>query len=208
MHYSDLSPFSSVDQILGDRHAKNVGWLSKDHEFRTEAPEPSFLDALRSFCSHPIIEHRGYHRCEFCRPSIDEQIMANWDGSSMKLGSKIICVFGGDTTVYLSPDLIFHYVKVHHYAPPEEFVTAVVSGPQPGTAEYARLVRPYTDGFAVEARANEAARTAASRFGYFLDCNNKAQPMPDEALEDKPGLSLEEIALDLRLKSYLADKSV
>jgi hypothetical protein len=36
--------------------------------------------------------------------------------------------------VYAAPDLIGHYVEAHGYCPPEEFIAAVLGGPEPGSA--------------------------------------------------------------------------
>jgi hypothetical protein len=58
------------------------------------------------------------------------------------------------------------------------------------------------DSFAVEALANQAAQSKAARYGFFLDHNNKAHPIPDENFDDQPDLSLDEIALELRIKTY------
>jgi len=54
----------------------------------------------------------------------------------LKLGSAEIRVVGQDGTVYAAPDLIYHYVVVHDYRPPEEFIQAVMETPLPGTQEH------------------------------------------------------------------------
>lgn len=202
MYYLDLSPFQYQSRPLEIGPTLNVGWLCPEHEFQTGKPDPRFLDALWAYCLQPIVEHRGYHICEFCALAPDASRHTSRQGRTNKLGSKLICVFDSESTAYLSPDLIFHYVLEHNYAPPDDYVRAVVSGPRPGTEEYAKLVRPYLDNATVEASAKEAARAAAARYGFFLDSNDRAQPIPDEAFEDYSELSIEELALELRLKSY------
>ncbi len=202
MYYRDLSPSKYQNLLLEIGPTLNVGWLGPEHEFKTGKPDPRFLDALWAYCCQPIVEHRGYHMCEFCSPAPDATPHECPQGQTKKLGSKLICVFGSDSTAYLSPDLVFHYVSDHNYAPPDDYVRAVVSGPPPGTKEYAKLVRPYLDNATVEASAKDAARAAAARYGFFLDKNDRAQPIPNEAFEDYPELSVMELALELRLKSY------
>ena len=69
-------------------------------------------------------------------------VHASRGAQTIAMGSKLICVVGQDSKVYLSPDLIFHYVLDHHYAPPGEYVDAVLSGPRPGTVSYTHLTLP------------------------------------------------------------------
>jgi hypothetical protein len=39
--------------------------------------------------------------------------------------------------------MIAHYVESHRYAPPAEFIAAIMGGPLPGTLEYVNAVAPY-----------------------------------------------------------------
>ena len=45
-------------------------------------------------------------------------------------------MFTGTNRIYAAPNLIYHYVAVHHYSPPEEFVEAVLHGPNPPSEQY------------------------------------------------------------------------
>ena len=47
-----------------------------------------------------------------------------------------IRVFGKDGLIYAAPTLLYHYVSVHHYRPPDEFVRALNEGPRPPSQEY------------------------------------------------------------------------
>jgi hypothetical protein len=70
------------------------------------------------------------------------QLYAQMPGDSLRLypGSAEIRVFGKRGKIYAAPTLLFHYVTVHHYKPPDEFLMALKEGPCPPEPEYfARL---------------------------------------------------------------------
>ncbi len=60
-----------------------------------------------------------------------------FDGRLFVLGSAEIRVLGKEL-VFAAPNLVHHYVAVHHYRPPDVFVEAALSGPRPPSAEYFR----------------------------------------------------------------------
>jgi hypothetical protein len=39
--------------------------------------------------------------------------------------------------------MVSHYVNMHEYMPPKEFVEAIMAGPLPGCDEYTKAVRPF-----------------------------------------------------------------
>ena len=56
-------------------------------------------------------------------------------GERIGLGSAVIMVFGKEG-IYVAPNLIYHYVTIHHYKPPEEFLRALKHSPSPPDPEY------------------------------------------------------------------------
>jgi hypothetical protein len=44
--------------------------------------------------------------------------------------------------LYFAPEMIAHYIERHEYAPPLDFVEAVLACPLPGTDGYAAAVAP------------------------------------------------------------------
>ncbi len=62
----------------------------------------------------------GPHQCELCH-------------SFMASGN--IGVPTGDL-LYVAPEMLAHYITAHRYAPPAEFVAALMASPLPGTPEY------------------------------------------------------------------------
>ena len=91
---------------------KNVGWLAIDQPFSQGETSESFRRSLAILCERPTNLYRGWHICEFC---------ANARGNGD------IRLRGVDGEVYAAPVMIHHYVTVHGYQPPAEFIEAVLS---------------------------------------------------------------------------------
>jgi hypothetical protein len=112
-----------------------VGWLHPDHLYSSGAVPPGFSERVKEFarlwfeCVKVLNlgVAAGVHMCEFC----DEA-----------LGTGEIGVPAGDRLFY-APQMIAHYVEKHRYAPPAEFVDAVLASPLPGTPEYSEAVKRF-----------------------------------------------------------------
>jgi hypothetical protein len=80
------------------------------------------------------MQTRGIHVCEFCdfgaKPAPLDQAAVNAYFQRLKLADAVssaeIRVVGRDGRVYAAPMLVCHYVEVHGYRPPDEFVNAVM----------------------------------------------------------------------------------
>jgi hypothetical protein len=115
-----------------------VGWLHPDHPYTRGEMPTAFVERLNEFARRwfESIEALGwgvacgYHTCEFCGKA--------W-------GSGTFGVPFGDRLFY-APEMIAHYAEQHGYAPPAEFVAAVLASPLPGTQEYATAVAPFVKG--------------------------------------------------------------
>ena len=57
-------------------------------------------------------------------------------GEKIELGYAQIVVFAPGGRIYIAPNMIYHYVTVHHYKPPDEFIQALRDGPCPPEPEY------------------------------------------------------------------------
>jgi hypothetical protein len=117
-----------------------VGWLEPDHPFPRGEVSLEFVARLREFARRwgQSVEALGwsvaggYHTCEFCGKA--------W-------GSGTFGVPAGDH-VFFVPEMIAHYVEQHGYAPPAEFIAAVLACPLPGTPEYVAAAEPFVERFA------------------------------------------------------------
>jgi hypothetical protein len=123
--YEDLSPYNYTHYCEKEL---NIGWLQKDKDFPVGDTPEGFLERLKWFAEKPFpMFHAGHHLCEFC-----EDKNAN---SSCELR-----IVGADDTVYACPILIIHYIEVHKYLPPQQFIDAVMNGPRPGQDKYTDAV--------------------------------------------------------------------
>lgn len=131
-YFKDLSDYAyAADSIPG---TKAIGWLSRGHAFPTMAPDEEVLDLLWLYCSISVEQTRGMHDCEFCPVGSARYFERN--GHRLLLGTSEIRVFSRDGQIYAAPTLIYHYVAVHRYKPPDEFLQALREGPRPPSQEY------------------------------------------------------------------------
>jgi hypothetical protein len=129
VYFPDLSDQS---QIARGPRIRAIGWLSAAHPFPTGALPEAFRSKVRAFCS---LAHEstsvlrwpaggGAHTCELCGRH------RGWRNLAVP----------GKGVLYVLPEMLVHYVDVHGYRPPDEFVDAVLVAPLPGTPDYARAV--------------------------------------------------------------------
>lgn len=112
---------------------KNVGWLSLGHDFPMMQPTEEILDLIWKHCKISVQQTRGIHRCEFCSGPVGN---TERHGERLVLGSAEIRVFSNHGYTYAAPNLIYHYISVHQYKPPDEFLLALARGPRPPSPEY------------------------------------------------------------------------
>jgi hypothetical protein len=131
-YFEDLTAYRYIDD---DARAgtRNVGWLGSAHAFERADPSDETLDRLWRFCKISVAQTRGMHDCEFCR---DESHFVTRGDETLLLGSAEIRVFSRSGEIYAAPTLIYHYVKSHHYRPPDEFLRALKEGPAPESQDY------------------------------------------------------------------------
>jgi hypothetical protein len=135
-YFEDLSDYTYFRSY--HPRTKNVGWLDSAHQFSKATPTEEFLDLLWNYCKISVAQTRGIHECEMCPSNTSHYVLR--DGQPLLLGSAEIRVFAKDGVIYAAPTLVYHYVSIHNYSPPHEFVRALSEGPEPSTSEYfARL---------------------------------------------------------------------
>jgi len=123
--------------IASGPHVRAIGWLSASYPFPTGDTPPEVLARIKQFCrrSDEGLDalswglFRGVHECELCR--------------SFRRGGNVGVPAG--ELLYVFPDMLAHYVKVHRYAPPAKFVAAVMVAPLPGTPEYHEAVAAFRE---------------------------------------------------------------
>ena len=174
-YFEDLSDYQDRANV------KRIGWLERGRSFQKTLPSDETLDLLWNFCTISAAQTRGRHYCDLCEPH--KLVDAERDGVSLSLGSSEIRVFSPTGVVYAAPTLIFHYVSVHHYQPPDEFLQALRDGPKPPSLQYVALLRAidpdwhrthttehtqaYREGIRIY---GELAKTNPGYLPYLADC--------------------------------------
>jgi hypothetical protein len=138
--YQDLDAYTMV--ASGD-HVRAIGWLTCGQPFQQGEVPPTFLARLDQFVrlagrsaealSFPAFG--GFHECELCDRSADPRAFGPCGYGNL--------VVPDGPVLYVAPELVAHYVRVHHYQPPAEFVAAVIASPLPDTPEYRALAEPF-----------------------------------------------------------------
>lgn len=123
--YDDLTDYSHLINPFTFVDVKNVGWLNLKSNFQKGELRSSVLRKLKDVARQdeifqPTVEPgRGFPFCEVC-------------------GSVKICNSGGELIrdaelwipyediIFASPVLILHYIEVHHYLPPAEYIDAII----------------------------------------------------------------------------------
>jgi hypothetical protein len=130
MYFPDLSEYA-YGHAPPQRHILNVGWLSKDHPHHQGVVPAELSMRLSEIVRSPVNLYRGSHMCEFCP---EPPTIMSPGGIKMvnpppgTLGNGEVRIRARNGTVYVAPVLIYHYVAVHGYLPPGEFIEAVKTG--------------------------------------------------------------------------------
>lgn len=111
--FADLTPHTYA--ATAGLEILNIGWLDEGQPFPTFPTSEAFRNALLELCEHPIIKHRGFHGCWFCR------------GKRKATGNGQIRVLGKSGIWYAAPTMVHHYVTHHEYCPPADFIDTVLS---------------------------------------------------------------------------------
>jgi hypothetical protein len=112
--FEDLTPYTYMHPEEELSNTLNVGWLERDHPFPTGEMSEEFRAKLGQLCQRRVKQTRGFHPCYFCkgegRPTSSAEMRVAHAGK-----------------VYAAPSLVHHYVVAHQYAPPDEFIAAVLA---------------------------------------------------------------------------------
>jgi hypothetical protein len=102
-----------------------VGWLERGCPFPTGEVDRRVYDKLTEFGVSPWqpMAVAGVHPCGICI----------YRGEAVGRNSLFI---PGDGIIYVTPELITHYMNAHRYAPPAEFCRAVLACPPMRSMDY------------------------------------------------------------------------
>jgi hypothetical protein len=133
-YFKDLSEYSYGDARFHRVGTVNIGWIGPSADFDQMEVDEELLDLVWDHTKISVVQYRGLHECEHCPPHTSNVAVRN--GEKRLLGSAEMRVFGNDGIIYAAPDLIFHYMAIHRYGPPEPFCAALKDGPRPSSKDY------------------------------------------------------------------------
>ena len=131
-----------------------IGWLEHGQPFDTGSVDPGFLAALKAHVADagrwlPVISP-GVHFCDL--------------GGCGRTGGAHYVIIPAATCVYVAPALVVHYVEHHRYAPPPEFVAAILACPEQSSDAYVELLTPFASTWRLDADGvRRIAATAPGR---------------------------------------------
>jgi hypothetical protein len=134
--YADFSRYCYFERYYREK-TENIGWIDITKPYRKAPPAKEFLDRLFEYAKISISLARGAHFCEICGPGVQFLGFGN-DTEKLFLGMGEIRAFAANGVIFAAPNLIYHYVAQHQYAPPDEFVKAVLKSPPPPSPAYFR----------------------------------------------------------------------
>ena len=122
-YFADLTPYS-YRQLADYVKRVHVGWLDGNHPFEHGDSLPGIVERIEELCKAPVRRTRGWQKCPFCQEYLITHALQG--GRQMALGDAEIEVETPEV-IYVSPTLILHYIVVHGYKPPDQFMNAVRS---------------------------------------------------------------------------------
>jgi hypothetical protein len=133
-----------MDGVALDDLAPNrimVGWLAAKSPYAKGPVDRAFFVRLLELLAEPWqpFACAGRHPCEFCRftggPS---RVSCEGREAAVGIGDLYVPF---EETLYVAPSLVAHYVDAHDFAPPPEFVTAVMRCPPMRSMAYLQALR-------------------------------------------------------------------
>jgi hypothetical protein len=118
--------------VASGDHVRAIGWLDASQPFMNGHVEPAVAERIRLFAARWFESARtlrwpafaGPHLCNLCNAFRASGDFGVPDGK----------------VLYVCPQMIAHYVDVHEYAPPAEFIAAIARAADPDSAAYAQSV--------------------------------------------------------------------
>lgn len=132
-YYEDLSVYEYY-MPCPIPEVKNVGWLDQSHLFPTGEVSQDFLEKLedlifnsyRGSCKIFVNKLRGSYDCPICGA---HKLSISNERNNFVLGSSELWIPDSkrDGKYFSTFGLVIHYVRDHHYKPPQEFIDAVLA---------------------------------------------------------------------------------
>ena len=135
-YFPDLTPYAYYISPRGSGvidlaypNALNVGWLDRAEPFPVDpaALPAALLNRLLAHTVLYVLMMRGFHRCHFCSRDDDDwsRLSIVREGREIFLDNGEVLVVGADGSAFRAPAMLYHYITVHGYRPPDVFLKAL-----------------------------------------------------------------------------------
>jgi hypothetical protein len=142
MHFYDMTKRKNHEN--GEIYI-NIGWIDKDHIFNKGHIDPFIVEYIKTKCHTDCVNMTaGHHVCDLCYPGklsvfdvvginlhehpvLDKyqcEIIKNAIHVDNGIGNGEIKIIDGND-IYISPQMIIHYIENHGYCPPDAYIDAV-----------------------------------------------------------------------------------
>ena len=123
-------PFDSANWLVPLR---TIGWIEHPEPFSTGAVPDELIPRLKAMidktrAAYSQYNFRGVKFCSICEFERLPSPGPIWSQENIFIP--------GPSAVYVAPGGIVHYIEVHSYRPPDEFVEAVLRCPDCGSSDY------------------------------------------------------------------------
>ena len=110
-----------------------VGWLEHPHAASNRRVPRGFTAKLAALirqtnAAYPLYRFLGIHECSLCKAEGHKSPPCPWSQENVFVP--------GRSCIYVSPGGILHYIEVHGYVPPEDFIKAVLQCPPCDSRRY------------------------------------------------------------------------
>lgn len=132
---SNFQKFLSIANRLEELHPKpiEIGYLSGLYE-KGDVPEGFWdkLDLVEESQRHKI-GSMGHHTCEYCFPGGDDEMQSKIATGEVDQNIWEEVTSSGENELHLDayyyrwPDMLRHYIGVHKYLPPQQFIADILS---------------------------------------------------------------------------------
>jgi len=134
IQFEDLVPYeASKDESYIGMVPLMVGFIYPGANYPKGIVPDGFLEKLRLFLTEDsaVSPNAIPRMCPICKQKVEV--------NGRRLGQAELRILGAED-IFACPDMLYHYVEVHDYEPPQTFIDAVLTG-DPEAPEYRILIR-------------------------------------------------------------------
>lgn len=147
-----------------------VGWLEHPHEFSKGTAQKGLVAKINEMATETNMVYsgltfRGLHPCSHC-------VAAGLPAPPLP-GSHVNVFVPGISTVYAAPAAIVHYIDLHSYQPPVEFVEAVLRCPDCRSDSYRAALRAANGEVDPPLKVTKPFKVSTKKIGILLNVTSE-----------------------------------